>query len=218
MSLSVWRRASARVTLGSNSISACSCVKLTATLSTPGRLPSAFSIVPVHNEQCSPPIRARIRRRPASLEGSSLQKRSADSTVIAVAVDISNSSLSITFFPGHYLDLNEGFGTRSLAPQVPDRGSHEERNPGVHDGRYSPDDAAGHHGGGTCKTCDERSQAPMTSRRPGDTAHADSEKGQDKGRLHPCVEEEAEPKRRERAGVCGDANRARCAWEKWQHN
>src|SRR6266540_1988315 len=86
MSLSVCSRSSARATLGSYSISACSCVKLTATLSTPGRLLSAFSIVPVHNEQCSPPIRARIRRRPGSLEGSSLQKRGADSTVVAVLI------------------------------------------------------------------------------------------------------------------------------------
>src|SRR5579875_1704 len=88
MSLSVCSRSSARATLGSYSISACSWVKLTATLSTPGRLPSAFSIVPVHNEQCSPPIRARIRRRPGSLEGSSLQKRGADSMLAAVLTRI----------------------------------------------------------------------------------------------------------------------------------
>src|SRR6266849_6456208 len=84
MCLSVCSRSSACATLGSYSISACSCVKLTATLSTPGRLPSAFSIVPVHNEQCSPPIRARIRRRPGTFEGSSLQKCGVDSTVVAV--------------------------------------------------------------------------------------------------------------------------------------
>src|SRR6266849_4877468 len=86
MCLSVWSRSSACATLGSYSISACSCVKLTATLSTPGRRPSACSIVPVHNEQCSPPIRARMRRRPGRLEGSSLQRRGADSTVVAVLI------------------------------------------------------------------------------------------------------------------------------------
>src|SRR5260370_14696323 len=67
-------------------MSACSWVRLTATLSTPGRLPSAFSIVPVHNEQCSPPMWARIRRRPGSLDGSSLQKCGAASTAVAALI------------------------------------------------------------------------------------------------------------------------------------
>ena len=83
MSFSVWSKSSARATFGSYSINACSWVRLTATLSTPGRLPSAFSIVPVHSEQCSPPMRARMRRRPGKLDGSSLQKRGVDSTVVA---------------------------------------------------------------------------------------------------------------------------------------
>src|SRR5258708_22104399 len=86
MSRRVCSNCSGRATAGSYSISACSWVKLTATLSTPGRLPSAFSIVPVHNEQCSPPMCARIRRRPGSFEGSSLQKPRAVSTVVAVLI------------------------------------------------------------------------------------------------------------------------------------
>lgn len=46
----------------------------------------AFSIVPVHKEQCSPPMRALIRRSPGFSDGSSLQKRSADSAVIVVLI------------------------------------------------------------------------------------------------------------------------------------
>ena len=97
MSFSVFSKSSARATLGSNSISACSWVKLTATLSTPGRLPSAFSIVPVHNEQCSPPIWARIRRRPGILEGSSLQEWGAVSMVAATFINDDSISIVLIF-------------------------------------------------------------------------------------------------------------------------
>src|SRR5713101_4473819 len=95
MSISVCSRSSARVTLGSYSMSACSWVRLTATFATPGSRLSAFSIVPVHNEQCNPPMRARIRRRPGSLDGSSLQKRGAVSTV-ATAFIISTSVAKVS--------------------------------------------------------------------------------------------------------------------------
>ncbi len=67
------RRSSGLAIAGSYSTSACSCVRLTATLSTPGTRPSAFSIVPGHNEQCSPPMRARILFRPGLGAGSSIQ-------------------------------------------------------------------------------------------------------------------------------------------------
>src|SRR5579884_4143638 len=83
MSLRVLRTWSGRATCGSYSTSACSWVRLTATLSTPGRRPKAFSIVPVHSEQCSPPMRARIFLRPGRLDGSSLHSRSARSGAAA---------------------------------------------------------------------------------------------------------------------------------------
>src|SRR5712691_3496712 len=72
MSRRVCSNCSGWATAGSYSTSACSCVRLTATLSTPGSRPSAFSIVPVHREQWRPPIRARIFRRSGLAEGSSL--------------------------------------------------------------------------------------------------------------------------------------------------
>src|SRR6516164_9851592 len=72
MSRRVCRNCSGRATAGSYSTSACSCVRLTATLSTPGNRPSAFSMVPVPREQRRPPMRARIFRRFALVDGSSL--------------------------------------------------------------------------------------------------------------------------------------------------
>src|SRR3546814_9137947 len=71
---------------GSYSMSACSWVRLTATLSTPFCRPGAFSIVPVHSEQCSPPRRARIRDRPGRAEGSSLQSSGALSAVVVAVM------------------------------------------------------------------------------------------------------------------------------------
>src|SRR5713101_2984425 len=61
MSRSVSKRSSERITVGSYSTRACSCVRLTATFSTPGSRPRAFSRVPVQSEQCNPPILARKR-------------------------------------------------------------------------------------------------------------------------------------------------------------
>src|SRR6266849_3872287 len=61
MSRSVSKNSSGRITVGLYSTSACSCVRLTATFSTPGSRPRAFSSVPVQSEQCSPPILARKR-------------------------------------------------------------------------------------------------------------------------------------------------------------
>src|SRR6516164_11506935 len=72
MSRSVCRNCSGRATAGSYSTSACSWVRLTATLSTPGIRPRAFSIVPVQREQCNPPMRARIFLRFGLTEGSSV--------------------------------------------------------------------------------------------------------------------------------------------------
>src|SRR3546814_2855093 len=68
MSRRTWRRTSGFTTCGSNSTSACSWVRLTATVSTPFWRPSAFSMVPVQREQCSPPMRARMRARPGRSE------------------------------------------------------------------------------------------------------------------------------------------------------
>src|SRR5216683_3146365 len=73
MSRNVCSKRSGRATAGSYSTSACSCVRLTATLSTPGMRPRAFSMVPVHSEQCRPPILARIFFRSGRLVGSSVQ-------------------------------------------------------------------------------------------------------------------------------------------------
>ncbi len=60
---------------GSYSTSACSWVRLTATLSTPGLRLSAFSMVLVQSEQWSPPMRARMRARSGRFAGSSVQSR-----------------------------------------------------------------------------------------------------------------------------------------------
>src|SRR5713101_1876916 len=73
MSRRICSKRSGRATAGSYSTSACSCVRLTATLSTPGMRPRAFSMVPVHSEQCRPPILARIVFRSGRLVGSSVQ-------------------------------------------------------------------------------------------------------------------------------------------------
>src|SRR2546422_9617136 len=73
MSFSVRRRSGGVMTAGSNPTSACSCVRLTATLWTPGSRPTAFSIVPVQSEQCSPLILARNRERPPGARPSSTQ-------------------------------------------------------------------------------------------------------------------------------------------------
>src|SRR3989442_15325655 len=73
MSFNVRRMSWGVTTAGSNSTSACSCVRLTATLWTPGNRPSAFSIVPVQSEQCSPLILARNRDRPPGARPSSTQ-------------------------------------------------------------------------------------------------------------------------------------------------
>ena len=59
--------------VGSYSTRACSWVRLTATLETPGLRPRAFSSVPVHSEQCRPPMRARNRARPSAPTVSSSQ-------------------------------------------------------------------------------------------------------------------------------------------------
>src|SRR5712691_12701531 len=73
MSFNVPRMFRGVTNAGSNSTSACSCVRLTATLWTPGSRPTAFSIVPVHSEQCSPLILARNRERPPAARPSSTQ-------------------------------------------------------------------------------------------------------------------------------------------------
>src|SRR5262249_1899219 len=65
----------------------CSCVRLTATLSTPGSRPRAFSMVPVQSEQCSPPIRARIFRRFGLVDGSSLHGSNVESPVIEIVIE-----------------------------------------------------------------------------------------------------------------------------------
>src|SRR5262249_10820783 len=44
---------------------------------------------PVQSEQCSPPIRARMRARSGRLEGSSVQGRNAVSAVVAIAMAVS---------------------------------------------------------------------------------------------------------------------------------
>src|SRR6266542_1919571 len=92
MSRRVCRNCSGRATAGSYSTSACSCVRLTATLSTPGNRPSAFSIVPVHREQWRPPIRARTFRRLGLADGSSLHRL--DVKVVAADILIDFSTLS----------------------------------------------------------------------------------------------------------------------------
>src|SRR3989442_6446307 len=73
MSFNVRRMSWGVTAAGSNSTSARSCARLTATLWTPGRRPSAFSIVPVQSEQCSPLILARNRERPLGVRPSSTQ-------------------------------------------------------------------------------------------------------------------------------------------------
>src|SRR6266568_4698420 len=89
MSRKACSNCSGRATAGSYSTSACSCVRLTATLSTPGIRPSAFSIVPVQSEQWRPPIRARIFRRSGLADGSSLQGSNGE--IVAVEAVIGNS-------------------------------------------------------------------------------------------------------------------------------
>src|SRR5260221_3729860 len=84
MSRRVCSKSSGRATAGSYSTSACSCVRLTATWSTPGIRLSSFSRVPVQSEQWRPPIRARIFLRPGRVEGSSLQGWTVDAMVVAV--------------------------------------------------------------------------------------------------------------------------------------
>src|SRR5262249_17052354 len=88
------RNCSGRATAGSYSTSACSCVRLTATLSTPGNRPSAFSIVPVQREQWSPPIRARIFRRLALADGSSLHGLKLEAVCVAILIAFSMPRLA----------------------------------------------------------------------------------------------------------------------------
>src|SRR5215467_4227712 len=89
MSRRVCRNCSGRATAGSYSTSACSCVRLTATLSTPGNRPSAFSIVPVQSEQWRPPMRARIFRRFALADGSSLHGVKPEAVCVATFIAFS---------------------------------------------------------------------------------------------------------------------------------
>ena len=87
MSRRVPSSASGRTTAGSYSISACSCVRLTLTLSTPAWRPRAFSMVPVQSEQCSPPMRARMRARSDRLAGSSLHRGAPAASDVADDMD-----------------------------------------------------------------------------------------------------------------------------------
>src|SRR5262249_33902864 len=89
MSRRVCRNCSGRATAGSYSTSACSSVRLPATLSTPRNRPSAFSIVPVQREQWSPPMRARIFRRLVLAEGSSFQGLKLESVWVAILIAFS---------------------------------------------------------------------------------------------------------------------------------
>src|SRR5579884_2315084 len=123
ISRSVPSSCSGRTSAGSYSTSACSWVRLTATRSTPGRRPSAFSIVPVHSEQWSPPIRARICFRPGRLEGSSLHRRS------SVADDaLMTRSLGAAAF---VLAASSPYAFQRLERQAVARGSPPEHSPGV---------------------------------------------------------------------------------------
>src|SRR5712692_6716880 len=86
MSRRVCSNWSGRAMAGSYSTNACSCVRLTATLSTPDIRPSAFSMVPVQSEQWRPPIRARIFMRSGLADGSSLHGRKLDEVVVAMLI------------------------------------------------------------------------------------------------------------------------------------
>src|SRR6266545_3100981 len=88
MSRRVCNKTSGRATCGSYSTRACSWVRLTATLSTPGIRPSAFSMVPVQSEQCRPPIRARIFRRSGLAEGSSLQRLNVEAVAVEAVISV----------------------------------------------------------------------------------------------------------------------------------
>src|SRR5260221_14313774 len=101
MSRSDCRNCSGRATTGSYSTSACSCVRLTATLSTPGSRPSAFSMVPVQSEQWRPPIRARILRRSGRVEGSSLQGWKAEMVAAELVIGFSHLVAFTQRFASH---------------------------------------------------------------------------------------------------------------------
>src|SRR5713101_7218769 len=89
MSRRVCSNWSGRAMAGSYSSNACSCVRLTATLSTPGNRPSAFSMVPVQREQWRPPIRARTFRRSGLPDGSSLHGVNAEAVSVTILIELS---------------------------------------------------------------------------------------------------------------------------------
>src|SRR5216684_3507766 len=98
MSRSVCSNCSGRATAGSYSTSACSCVRLTATLSTPGNRPSAFSMVPVQSEQWRPPIRARTFRRSGLADGSSLQGVNVEADLVTILIESLRAALVSRFY------------------------------------------------------------------------------------------------------------------------
>src|SRR5215472_15380110 len=124
MSRRVCRYCSGRATAGSYSTNACSCVRLTATLSTPGNRPSAFSIVPVQREQWRPPMRARIFRRFALADGSSLHSSNAEAAVAEPVIEVSMGAVVRGARESKELTRSVRPPLRDLLPESPAFESH----------------------------------------------------------------------------------------------